>query len=265
MNYHNMIISKIYNKIKDYVYMYNSYKPMYIGNDTVLVKLKIDNKRMYVDLKDVCISEHLISNGVWESHVTKNYISHIEDVDTIVDIGSNMGYYPIVANDYNHKIYAYEPNPRTFSYLERNYWLNAMYNNVVINNIALSNIVNDVDMYIHETNSGASSLHSEWAPQINTQRCIVKCDTIDNQCINHVDLIRLDVEGNEYNTIDGGFNTISRDMPIIFFEHLTQRNFKSPIPLLESFGYKFKSILGNGKLVDGIDTSTYDYIAYSKS
>lgn len=60
----------------------------------------------------------------------------------------------------------------------------------------------------------------------------VKVDTLDNQLKNFdkkIDLIKIDTQGSEYQILEGGMETIKRDMPFLFLETWSQSYYEGNI------------------------------------
>ena len=73
--------------------------------------------------------------------------------------------------------------------------------------------------------------------------------------VGRVDLIKLDVDGNEYGVLAGGIEMLKRDKPIFLMEmvgpHFADSN-RNPYLLLESLGYKFSNT-DTGAVYSGVD------------
>ena len=86
-------------------------------------RVHINGCDFILDRADVGISAELAIDGVHEPHATAMLLKSIEPGMTIVDAGSNLGYYAIqesAAVGESGKIIAIEPNPATFDLLTRN-------------------------------------------------------------------------------------------------------------------------------------------------
>jgi FkbM family methyltransferase len=147
----------------------------------------------------------------------------ISSEDTVVDIGANMGWYSMnIAKTYPiSKVHAFEPIPKTFSFLQKNVELNAL-TNIVINNFGLSNENKDITFYFYpEGGVNASSANLSEREDAELITCHVERldDYINKNKIN-VDFIKCDVEGAELFAFQGAINTLQRYKPIVFTEML---------------------------------------------
>lgn len=143
--------------------------------------------------------------------------------DCVVDIGANMGWYSInIAKNYpSCKIYAFEPIPKTYRYLEKNIALNDT-ENIVALNFGLSNDRKDVTFYFYPEGSGnASAANLSERDDAEMVRCHV--ERFDDFKIAHdlrVDFIKCDIEGAELFAFQGCIETLRQDKPVVFTEML---------------------------------------------
>lgn len=141
----------------------------------------------------------------------------------VIDIGANMGWYSInIAKTYPlSKVYAFEPIPKTFSFLERNIQLNDL-KNVFTENFGLSNEAKDITFYYYpEGGVNASSANLTGRADTELITCHVeRLDDYVNKKGLSVDFIKCDVEGAELFAFQGAKETLQRDKPIVFTEML---------------------------------------------
>jgi FkbM family methyltransferase len=174
--------------------------------------------------------------------------------DTVVDIGANMGWYSMnIAKTYPlANVHAFEPIPKTFSFLKRNVELNEL-TNVAINNIGLSNEEKDITFYFYpEGGVNASSANLTERADAELITCHVERldDYVNAKKIN-VDFIKCDVEGAELFAYQGGKETLQRDKPIVFTEMLRKWAAKfnyhpnEIISLFSSIGYSCFYVRGS--------------------
>jgi FkbM family methyltransferase len=147
----------------------------------------------------------------------------VNNGDNFFDIGANIGWYSINIGKAkkNSKIYCFEPIPRTYKQLQNNIKLNLI-NNITTHNIGLSNKKGEFIFYYYIEGSGnASSINLTERENIKTIQCkVITLDEYTEENKIRVDFIKCDVEGAELLVFQGGFDTIQRDLPIIFSEIL---------------------------------------------
>ena len=121
-------------------------------------------------------------------------------------------------------VHAFEPVESTFKRLAHNVDLNNLGPKIKVNQFGLSNKAQEVEFYLPAVSgSGAASMKELHADELNT-RVMCELKTLDEyseeESLDSVDLIKIDVEGAELLTIQGGINTIRGNTPIIFAELL---------------------------------------------
>lgn len=119
---------------------------------------------------------------------------------TFLDIGSNQGLYSLIAckNPACKSVYAFEPMPQTFSFLQRNIDANRL-DSVTPINAAISSNTGKATLTLDPNHTGGATLH---APGDAT-RTQVTIDTIDHRELNTLItpigkiFAKVDVEGHE--------------------------------------------------------------------
>ncbi len=201
-----------------------------------------ENKRQLVVFSFDHVGHSINLNGIYESKELETFFSWMNSCGNevfdgaAVDIGANIGNHSLYFSDYYRKVYSFEPHSRIFKVLSINADLAS---NVQCFNFGISNQNRQVTMNIDPVNMGGSSISD--SPSGNTQRIEVR--TLDSvlDASEPIRLIKIDVEGHEYQALRGSEQTIRRHKPVILFEQhakdFTQG--ESPvINLLKEFGYR---------------------------
>jgi len=184
-----------------------------------------------------CVTKFLFWGNIegFEFNSVKVFCDLVKDSKVFFDIGSNIGYYSLVATSIQNKniiVYAFEPMPSAFDYLVQNIQINE-FTNIKAQKLALSNqkgqatfysIVNDkFQNYPQLTGDGGlSASHSGTRTKINFD---VEINTLDNFVKENIgelkiDLIKLDTEANEHHVLSGANIVLSEHRPIIQCEIL---------------------------------------------
>ena len=143
---------------------------------------------------------------------------------SIMDIGSNIGYYVLLQRNIigsDAKIIAIEPIPQNIEFLKKNLELNNDLKTKVIQG-AVSN-KNDYSYIYSSTFFNLGTFHpSGKSKEFIENKLKVKTFSLSNLCLKHgiPDLIRMDVEGHEAEVLNGlipniGVNNL---YPSIIFE-----------------------------------------------
>lgn len=157
--------------------------------------------------------------GHYEPRVTRCIGSIITPDSISIDVGANIGLHTIEMAR-GKRVYAFEPNPFIYQRLQKNLALSKL-NNVDTFQCGISREAGYVDFFIHKANNPHKGLSSVYQASLGESDTIkIKVDTIDNIFGNleRLDVIKIDIEGNDFNAILGAEKTIDRLRPIIIFE-----------------------------------------------
>ena len=155
--------------------------------------------------------------------------------DTFVDVGAHIGYFTLVAAKYTRHVFAFEPNPSTYAYLQRNIQLNpALASRVTSYPIALSDHVGSASLFNSPEHPDLASLQP-----IESAHTVVEAVTLDT--LDHVlsayniSFLKIDVEGGELDVLNGARETVGRDRPLVLCELLE--------PFQQRFGHTCQDIV----------------------
>jgi len=183
----------------------------------------------------------------YEEKDTNMILKLVPEQAVVFDIGANMGWYSLLIARHCkiRQVHAFEPIPKTFSYLAQNVLLNQL-DTVVTHPFGLSRECNDLTFYFYPEGSGnASSENLSERTDAELISCHVeKLDDFVSQNNLSVDFIKCDVEGAELFAFQGAVETLKSDKPIVFAEMLRKWAAKfnyhpnEIITLFSSLGYR---------------------------
>jgi|GEM_PF-4960217 FkbM family methyltransferase len=167
--------------------------------------------------------------------------------DVFIDAGAHIGKYSIMLSPRFRKVLAVEANPETFKLLEENIRLNKATNVKAINRALWCEDGKQLEFFITKTNVGASSLKRELIAEegLTIDRKIsvytITLDTLlKKEGIKDVDLMKLDVEGAEYEALQG-LNLDEHAVKKIIYEAFNQEYYDKVTSYLQKFDYKIHS------------------------
>jgi FkbM family methyltransferase len=173
----------------------------------------VQGSKMYLDMSDKGLSSELYLRGIREAHATAEFQKRLEPGQVIVDIGANIGYYTLMearAAGKEGQVYAIEPVDENIALLERNVEAN-QYKNVEIYNMAIGdkNCMQDINLS-KQSNLGTFCKNLDLDPSGKTKAVEVK--TLDSflQGKRSPDIVRMDVEGYEFEILKGMKETIGK-------------------------------------------------------
>jgi len=173
-------------------------------------------KEMFLNPNDLGLSLDLLFDGIREPLATKTFLETVKPGDTVIDIGANIGYYTLLAAEIvgqEGKVYALEPVKETYEILVRNVNHNG-YANVETFRCAVGDRNGTAVMEVPK-NRNLARVTVDSAPSAATSET-VEVITLDDfvRGKRFPNLIRMDVEGYEYNVILGMRNILDNDRPI---------------------------------------------------
>ncbi len=212
--------------------------------------------------------------GEYENPATLNkFISWLKPDTIFYDVGANVGYHSLLVNSiiHNGRIYAFEPMPFVRAIFEKHIQLNRSRigkNNISVLPIAISNEAKEVEFSndpMHR--DGNTYIPESYVFKATGDTIKVRCQSIDGLIaegyqIPHI--IKIDVEGAEYDVLLGARKTLEQHHPYILLAthdcHLPGVQQKC-VDFLRELGYETKHTGNYHKYMAGLD----DYIAIHKS
>ncbi len=186
-----------------------------------------------------------------------------------VDAGANVGFYSLqIANRYPKSVvHAFEPDPDVYERLVSNCALNSFGERISCHRLALCSTDGEADFHrssADHTGWGSLTRFEDFAGQVVPVETMRLDRFIQNENISHVDLLKIDVEANEFDLLAGAQNAFENkvfDYILIEFNgpRMAQKGktFSDYTDFFERFGYTICPRL-NGPLVDKIRMGTID-------
>lgn len=229
----------------------------YLFSRIIFIKF---NKFLYqISLRGLGVLNHqdqyLMGEKYWLNKYLKNKNNPI-----VFDVGANIGTYSkdILEANKSSLIYAFEPHPITYKNLTNN----LSHINLQAFNVGVGRENGRLELYDYDTKDGSAhaSLYRDVIKDIHKGNPIshsVKIIKLDefliDKNIEHIDLLKIDTEGNEYNVLLGAQDYLKhKKIKAIHFEFnemniVSKVSFKDFWDLLSQ--YEFYRILPGGELL----------------
>jgi len=140
-----------------------------------------------------------------QMHSIVRYVSQLKHPAVVIDIGAHHGAYAIVLGKILQKmgggrIIAIEPNPLSFSVLERNVSLNELGDTVYCERVAVSDRTGKMHISMNDVQSQISDQHSSESVSVDV---VTLSSLMEKYKIDYVDVLQIDVEGAEIPVLKG--------------------------------------------------------------
>lgn len=156
-----------------------------------------------------------------------------------IDVGCAIGTFinPLVAN--SSKVFAFEPNDVEIDYIKNIYGHHLKSGKLEFHNIGISNYSGVATLSIPDSSHALSSispkkkeLFEQDFNSVEQKEIIVK--PIDDFNLENVGFIKIDVEGHEYEVLEGAIKTIESSLPTLYIE-IEERHCKGNITKIVNF------------------------------
>ena len=191
-----------------------------------------------------CISLCVLNGVEWEPNICDIMAQHYEPGTDVLDIGANFGLNSISMHKrvpLTGTLHLFEPQPDVFSMMQyntRNIPSRKLYN------ICLGSHTTMVHFEQYPQNIGATFMvgialmQNQTAPPGHNAVSLVAVplDTIDLGVKNRISLIKMDVEGSEYDVLKGARKTLQFYKPTLIIEIWASKQ-EAVFEMLKSIGY----------------------------
>jgi FkbM family methyltransferase len=225
---------------KFYIY-HNGFKLNYIKDDYSLIDFIKTNNDYEGATREVV--ERILKKG-----------------DIFLDLGSHIGFYALIAariiGDTGH-VYAFEPTPATRDTLSKNIVDNNLSNIITVESFGISDRSENVYFIVNSNSSECNKISQsdEGVENVITIKTISIDDYAILNNIKKIDLVKMDIEGAEYQAIMGMRNIISENPDIkLIFEYnkkIMDENDSSGVKifnLLKELGFNKFTIIYRGEI-----------------
>ncbi len=197
------------------------------------------------------------------------YLNYLQEGMIVFDVGAFIGEMTLLFSRFigeKGQIHAFEAHSQTFKQLETT-CIFAARNNIILNNLAVSDHEGSVELYFYDQkylslNSLADRPLQNYGINIDSNGTeSVEATTLDIYCdhngIGNIDLLKIDVEGAEYQVLIGAQNMLKENrIRCIMFEFgqatFDMGNRPEEIKsFLSRFGYKIRNVMKDEPIFPG--------------
>jgi FkbM family methyltransferase len=230
--------------------------PVYLGDHLALVATRWGAK-LVVDTRDALLAPWLLSDGLWESHVTGWLQRTLRPGQVFVDVGANIGYFTVLGGQLvgqRGAVVAVEAHPDLAGLLRRNVISNGMRDRVAIWHRAAWSSTTTLAFHqrVHyAANSSVGSVGAEGLSELgDTEAQVdVQAAPVDDLLAGsrQVDVLKVDVEGAEVHAFTGLARTLDANPGLtVMFEWAPEQlaqvgdTPEALVDLLAGYGFGFR-------------------------
>lgn len=226
--------------------------------DLHLVTLHHNNKSfvLHISPRNGFIDNYIFLYGVYESFILDIIDDYLHPEMTFVDIGANIGQHSMYAASIVGKegsVYAFEPIPHVYEQLIASSKANHFESIIHAKNFAIGEKDSTETLYVSAKNIGGSSLVNQ---EESTEKITVTIKNGDTELLSlpKIDMVKIDVEGYEYEVLSGIEQSLTKHHPVMllefsgyFYEKQHANNGGKILSLLKNIGYTIYDIEDNMK------------------
>ena len=181
--------------------------------------------------------------GAWEPELTRTFASTVKQGMTVIDIGAHIGYYTLLfakCVGSSGRVFSFEPLPTNFALLQKNVQLNNL-RQVQTFNQAVFSRAGEITISVpdDQPNSGNGSVCLDKGVQQFRVNAVL-LDAFCEEFLIRPDVLKMDVEGAEYEVLMGAKRVIAQFRPKLLIElhHFDGNPAAHPVPdLVSGWGY----------------------------
>jgi len=189
-----------------------------IKNSEFIIERRIRHSRLLLplDLGD-WIQYWIFMDGAYEIELVDFLRPYVQG-KVFFDIGANVGNYTLTLAKDARKIFSFEASPSNARILE-GFINRAQLSNIELINMAVKDKSGDtISIFISPDTTGNYSQFLDYGHGSETILSVALDDFIVQRDIGKVDVIKIDIEGGEFDAIRGAEKLINRDHPLLLVE-----------------------------------------------
>jgi FkbM family methyltransferase len=176
--------------------------------------------------------------GTYESYCTKVISKFVKPESVCLDVGANIGWYTTLFQSLGAEVHSFEPAPNAYSRLKQNVKLNDNSQSVHLNRFGLGDAPSVSDLHLPANEPEG---HATLANIPSSTSIPIEIRTLDSYLIekniDHVDVVKVDIEGGELAFLKGASRLFKQDVPPVMLIEVSPG-------VARRFGYTSKDLLG---------------------
>lgn len=210
---------------------------------------------MYLNLSEPLTLRRLV--GQYERSKMELFRQWVKEGMAVVDVGANLGDFTFVAAKAvgpTGKVVAFEPDPQNIRWLTKSVIRNG-FKNIEVRQEALSVAEGTAPFFLSDVSGWHSLKGAETMPPGERASITVQTRPLDALAFDRMDVVKVDVEGAEYEVLCGAERHLKTFRPLLFVDlHASMgADVAGVTRILHDLNYKLYGIGNNGRLREHID------------
>jgi len=187
-----------------------------IKDRTLIIPSRVDISNIVIDLNIGDFIEYwMFMDGLFEKewvHLSKELV----EGKVFIDVGAYIGDYPLALFKLAKTVYAFEPENNNYEKLQHYIKQNRI-TNIKAVKAALTSYTGKAKIY-RSKNKGWHSMAIPYKDGVEQVSALTLDDFVAENKIQNIGLIKIDVEGAEFEVLSGSLNTINKQHPTLLIE-----------------------------------------------
>ena len=171
----------------------------------------------------------------------RGIIERCDPTGTAIDVGTWYGPWTYWLSKRVRDVQSFEPNPKVAAVLRR-----GIASNVTVHECAVSDVEGTAELVLQDLSVGSEGTATIVPGVEGAGSHSVRTKRIDDMGFTDVRFIKIDVEGHELAVLNGAWETIERDYPVLFVE-LEERmsDISGTIAMMADRGYEARFVMND--------------------
>ncbi|MEI6266157.1 MAG: FkbM family methyltransferase [Sphingobacteriia bacterium] len=208
-----------------------------LPRNTILSMPLMNGAKIFVRART---ADRMIFKEIFIEEIYNKHNIEIEEGDTVVDIGANVGLFSVYASYKvgKGKVFAFEPFKENYEILSKQIQLNDL-TNLFPHNLGVSSITGEQTLFLSPTNTGGHSIKFDQGASSVIIKTITLSEFCNSNNISRIDFLKIDCEGSEFEILESSPQILDSVKKLVMECHpYKNKSVEDMIELLEKHHFK---------------------------